>query len=209
MKLLIIGANGKTGRHVVEQALEVGHYVTAITRRPEATSLRHDRLNVVRGDVFDAATLTEPMIGQDAVITTHGPVDLKPTTVFSEGGTNILRAMERTGVPRLICTTSAALEVSHDLPLWQRIVIPYILHLFLGTAYSDAEIMERIVESSGVDSTIVRPPRLTDGPHRGRYRIAINSHLTQVGISRADLADYLIHHLTDPASYCARIELAY
>lgn len=59
MNLVVVGATGRTGSQVVEQALQRGHRVTALARRPEQVSLRHDRLVTVAADVFDAARLVE------------------------------------------------------------------------------------------------------------------------------------------------------
>lgn len=68
MKLVVFGVTGGTGRQVVEQALAVGHTVTAVARRPEAITLQHKRLTVIRGDVLEAETLPQAIAGQDVVI---------------------------------------------------------------------------------------------------------------------------------------------
>jgi uncharacterized protein YbjT (DUF2867 family) len=76
--------------------------------------------------------------------------------------------------------------------------------------YADLVQMETTVQASGLDWTIVRPPRLTDKPRRGEYQIAVNRHLAHGSmLSRADVADYMLTHLNDAASYCAVVEIAY
>jgi uncharacterized protein YbjT (DUF2867 family) len=72
MNLLIVGAAGRTGRHVVDQALAAGHHVTTYVRRPDALERRDERLRVVAGDVLDIDSVRAAMAGQDAVISTLG-----------------------------------------------------------------------------------------------------------------------------------------
>ena len=69
--------------------------------------------------------------------------------------------------------------------------------------------MEAAVKASGLDWTIVRPPRLTNKPRTGRYQIATNAPLRRGwSIARADLADYILNHLADSAAYRAVVEVA-
>ena len=69
--------------------------------------------------------------------------------------------------------------------------------------------MEIIIKASNVDWTILRPPRLTNKAHTGKYHIAVNKQLSHGWtISRADLADYIVKHLSDVATYCAVVEVA-
>lgn len=75
--------------------------------------------------------------------------------------------------------------------------------------YIDLLRIEGTVNASSLDWTILRPPRLMDEPHTGRYHVAINRHLTLgVSIARADVADFIITHLTDPATFHTTVELA-
>lgn len=209
MKLVLFGATGATGQHIVEQSLEAGHQVTAVARRPEAITLRHERLTVIYGDVLEKDTLNQVISQQDVVISTIGVTVNKPTTLYSTGITNIIEGMYGATVNRLICISAAGLEVGSGVPLWQRIVIPLMLHRLFRHVYADMARMEAVVRSSTLDWTIIRAPRLTNGPRRGKYRIALNQHLTQVGVSRADVADYIHTHLNDPATYRMQVEIAY
>ena len=75
--------------------------------------------------------------------------------------------------------------------------------------YSDLVRMEALVERSGLDWTILRPPMLTNRPRTGKYQVALNEHLRRgMRISRADLGDYILSHLCDAATYCARVKIA-
>lgn len=207
MNLVVIGATGGTGSQVVAQALAAGHRVTALVRRPAAVPLQHPRLEVIQGDVFEPATLAQPIRGQDAVVSALGVTTHGPTTLFSTGIANIMQAMQSAGVRRLMCVSASGLDPG---PLLQRWIAKPLLWLMFKEAYSALVRMEAAVKASDLDWTIVRPPRLTDGPRTGQYHIAVNQHLSRGWfISRADLADYIVTHLEDPQTYCAQVEVAH
>src|SRR5581483_9535304 len=207
MRIVGFGATGGIGQQVVEQALNAGHEVTAVARRPAAVTIQHPCLEVVAGDVLQPATIGQAVAGKDAVLSSLGARDRGPTSVYSEGVTNIMRAMQAARVRRLICISASGLEPG---PLIQRLFARPLLWTFLKNMYTDLALMETLVKRSSLDWTIVRPPRLTDGPRTGRYQIATNRQLSRIWtISRADVADYMLAHLTDPSSYCGVVEIAY
>ena len=207
MKLVVFGSTGGIGTQVVEQALAAGHTVTAVARRASAIALRHEHLEVVQGDVLEPQTIHGAITGQDAVVSAVGVRNRAPTTVYSEGVANMIQAMQSARVCRLICVSASGLEPG---PLWQQLIAKPILWTVLKEMYSDLVRMEAMVEHSHVDWTILRPPALTNGPRTGQYQIALNKHLRKIlFISRADCADFIVSHLSDPATYCARVEIAY
>src|SRR5262245_36171008 len=98
MKVLILGGTMGTGRQAVEQGLERGHTVTALARTPSKLDIQHASLRVIKGDVFDAASLAPAIEGQDAVIFAVGAtLDAlkKNPTVFSDGTKNTIDVMKK------------------------------------------------------------------------------------------------------------------
>jgi putative NAD(P)-binding protein len=127
MRIVIFGANGPTGRILTKQALDAGHKVVAVTRHPEAFPLHHERLQVMRGDVLDLASVEQAVAGQDAVLSTIGaPFSRKPITVNSQGTANMIQAMNHHGfvalslcvrgppIPTLILRKASSLEGSSN-----------------------------------------------------------------------------------------------
>ena len=163
MKLVIFGATGGTGRHLVEQALAEGHQVTAFARRPAALQVRHDRLRIAAGDVSDAAQVESAIEGQDAVLSALGAT--KKQAICADGMANILAAMRRAGVRRVIVLSAFGASDSHDRSLYTR-----LLWLFIRERMADKDRMEQLIKRSDLEWTLVRPPRLTDGPRTQRYR---------------------------------------
>jgi putative NADH-flavin reductase len=93
-KIIVFGATGGTGRLVVQQAIQEGFQVTIVVREPGSFTIRNNRLEVVKGDVFQPHTFEKFITGKDAVICCLGIRKREPTTVYSEGVNNIIKAME-------------------------------------------------------------------------------------------------------------------
>ena len=154
MKLFVIGATGRTGREIVQQALERGHYVTAFVRSPESMTLKNDRLTVLKGDAMDENQLFEAMQNHDAALSALGPRKVfKPSSLLQDSALATTRAMKRAGVKRLLVLSAAA----HFPGIPNRIV-----SFVLRSHMRDSRAMEEIVQASGLDWTIARPPRLTE-----------------------------------------------
>lgn len=199
-RVLIVGATGGTGRALVAQALERGHLVTAFVRDPAALQLEHPRLRIVRGNVLEYASLAPAVRDQDAVLSALGHKQFfRPTRILSEGTRNILAAMDAHGVRRLVCETALGIgDSAGRMGLWYTLfVIPAVLPFY----FWDKTRQERLIERSTVTWTVVRPGVLTGGPRRGRYRHGrqVGSLLTTVRISRADVAEFMLDQIADPA----------
>jgi len=196
VKIVVLGAAGGIGRHVVAQALEAGHSVTAFLRDPGKLSLRHERLAIVRGDVLDGETVRTAIVGHDAVVSALGVRDRAPTTLYSEGARNALTAMTAEGIRRYIAISASGFHRDENDPFLIRYVLKPIVSLLLNESYADLVRMESIIAESDRDWTIVVPPRLTDGPRTERYREELDVNVRNgQSISRADVADYIVKHL--------------
>lgn len=208
MKIVVIGATGGTGKQLVEQGIAAGHEMTAVIRNPAASlTIQHKNLEIIQGDVLK--THLEPMLkGNDVVMSVLGVHSRAPTVVYSQGVTNIINAMVRVGIRRLICVSASGLDPG---PLWQRLIAKPLLWALLKEGYTDMTRMEaEIRKHNDLDWTIVRPPRLTDNPVTGQYKVSINKHLSSGWqLSRADLAHYILGHIDDHKTYRAMVEVAY
>lgn len=200
MNLLIIGATGGTGRALVEQALAQGHTVTALVRNPAKMQMTHEHFTVVKGDVLNYGSVDRAVQGKDAVISALGHKQwFIKTTILSRGTKNIIAAMRKHGVKRLICETSLGIgDTRGRLGLYYTLfVIPVIIYFY----FKDKERQEQLIKESTLDWVIVRPGKLTNGCRRGAYRSGndIGSYILTVRISRADVADFMLRQLSDNA----------
>ncbi len=197
MKILVIGATGPTGQQIVEQGLAQGHQVTALVRNPDKFEMQHNSLQIVKGDILDPASL-DAVQQQDAVISSLGikKIGLEPVTVLSEGTKNLLQAMERHSVKRLICITGlgAGDSKGHGGLLYDKLILPLILRRI----YDDKDRQEAEIRQSNLDWVIVRPGMLTNDPAKGNYRVLTDlTGVTAGKISRADVAAFVLQQITD------------
>ena len=198
MKLLIIGGTGGTGRELIKQALEQGHSLTALARNPKNLKIAHPNLSIIEGNVLDYDKVQEVVAGQDAVLSAlgHKRFFIK-TTILSEGTKNIIHAMEKHNVNRLICVTSLGINDSRfKLGLYYTLfVIPFIVFFY----FWDKAKQEKLIQNSGLDWTIVRPGQLINGKKRGIYKHGANvgNYILTKMISRADVAHFILSQLND------------
>jgi putative NADH-flavin reductase len=210
MNLLIFGATGGTGRELVAQALEQGHHVTAFARNPAKVGIQHKNLSVLQGNVLDYDSVERAVIGKDAVLSALGHKKwFVKTTILSDGTRNIITAMEKHGVRRLICETSLGVANSRGrLGLYYTLfVIPFIVYFY----FKDKELQEKYIAESSLDWVIVRPGILTNGRRRGVYRhgFDIGSRILSVRISRADVANFMLKQLNVNTYLRRVVEVAY
>lgn len=191
MRIVLFGANGATGRVLTGQALDGGHGVTAVTRRPAQFPITNDRLDVVEADVHDPAAVDASLEGADVVLSTLGvPFTRKPITVYSAGVGNIVAAMHRRGLKRLVVVSSSATEPHHHADggfLLNRVLQPMVTATIGKTTYADMRRMEELLRASDLEWTIMRPSGLFDAPAVTRYELR-EDQAPGVFTSRADLA---------------------
>lgn len=197
MNLLIIGATGGTGKELVRQALHLGHSVKAFVRKPGSLDIKHERLTVMRGNILDYPSVERAMEGIDAVLSALGHKRwFIPTTILSEGTNNIIAAMRKHNVRRIVCETSLGVGDSRGkLGLYYTLfVIPFITLFY----FHDKWRQEQIIRQSGLEWIIVRPARLTNGMKRSSYRhgTKLGNYILTLSISRADTADFMLKQLT-------------
>lgn len=197
MKLLIVGATGGLGRVTVDEALRRGHEVSALVRNP-AADLPEPVLRV-RADVLDPASLEPAVNGRDAVICMLGtPSPRQPSTLLADGTGNLIAAMRKAQVPRLVCVTLLGTGDS------RRNASPFYRHVILrvlAPMVPDKENQERVVRDSGLEWVLVRPPRFTGGPGRmprvlrdgdkGRAGHISRRQLARILVDAAEKADYV------------------
>jgi putative NADH-flavin reductase len=203
VKIAVVGATGRTGRQVVEQALARGDDVIAVARHPETLAPRGSGAAVVAADVLDRAAVAGALAGAGAVVSALGiGASRQPTAVYSEGTANILHAMGAHGITKLAVISAVPAGPRAEQPFLQRHVSIPILERIFGASYDDMRRMETLLRGSGADWVCLRPPRLVSKKATGRYRIDASRPLPKAGsITYADLATALLDSLTRPDLY--------
>jgi putative NADH-flavin reductase len=194
MRVLIAGATGTVGQHVVTQALERGHEVTAIARRPESLRTEHPDLRVTAANILDPGAVEPLLEGIDAVISTVGiGTSNQPTTLYSEGTRNLVNGMARHGVSKIVTISSEVADHwAHQSPLKLWVLLP-LLQRFLGATYDDMRRMDIVLWESDAQWTTVRAPYIRDRTPTGAYRIATDKPLRRgFSITAPDMASALL-----------------
>jgi len=220
MKLTIFAATGGIGRHLVDQAIAAGHDVTAVARNPASLPAE---VRTVRADLAGAqpAALATAVGGADAVLSALGPRSKAEYGIASTGTRAIAGAMQGAGVRRLVVVSAAPVGTipsprrprppKHDPGdgFIMRHLLSPLITAALRDLYVDLALMEDILADSGVDWTVVRPPRLTNNAATGTYRTAYGRNLRRgLTVSRADVAHLMLAVPGQPATIGKAIGIA-
>jgi putative NADH-flavin reductase len=199
MRIVVFGATGPTGQQVLTQALAAGHQVVAVARNPQAVTPRPG-LTVHAADATDAAAVGPAMAGADAVLSSLGArFSRAPITLYSTATRTIIESMRAHRVRRLVVVSSGAVDQSRRPSgsfVFRRILEPLVLNRLGRTLYADMREMERLVSSSGLDWTIIRPSGLLNTSTITEYQIR-EDFADGMFTSRADLAASMLAQLTD------------
>ncbi|MFN5614783.1 MAG: NAD(P)-dependent oxidoreductase [Brevundimonas sp.] len=196
MKLALFGATGLTGGLVLSQALEQGHEVTALGRDPSRVSLSHPRLTILGGSPTVSEDVERCVRSSDAII--HclgigGKGDGRPTRLVSDSVKVVLAAMEKHGLPRIVCMSNVGAGSSGT---WfaKRIVLPLFVRWLLPII-EDKDRMEAALRASSVEWVSVRLPNIVEGPERA-LRISKDGRGIGLSITAASAAHFLLQQVT-------------
>ena len=194
MKVLVIGAAGKTGSAVVEKAVAAGHQVTAFVRKA-ADYKGPAGVRVVEGDAADRGAMDAAVAGQEAVLDTiGGKTPYKETTLESSAAEAIIAAMQHHAVRRLVVTSMIGVgDSTANASIYERLLVAVVMR----GADKDKTAMENAVEASGLDWVILRPAILNDDPAQGHVQVFRPETGEKANkITRADLAAFMVTQLT-------------
>jgi uncharacterized protein len=221
LNIVVYGATGQVGTHVVQEALGRGHHVTAVSRKPEQVEMQHDRLSVVKGDLLDKASVAEIVTGQDVVIVSVRGVigdSGSPESALQFMAAEVLvDVLSRLGdsAPRLLHVGgSGSLEVEPGVRYAGKlpaILIPKNLEIEILGQILALEFYRKVDD---VNWTYVTPPKnFTNGPRTGEFRIggdaALEDSRGRTRVSRADFAVALIDEAEQAKHVRERISVAY
>ena len=196
-RILVLGATGGVGRHVIEQAAGTDLEITALVRTPDKLRASAGRLRVVTGDIrTGSSNIRDAFERQDAVISALGVgQSFKSGGLIRQAARLIVSAMREHGVRRLVFTSAFGVGATwQDTPLVPRLFVKTLLR----GVYADKAAGEEIITNSGLDWTIVYPAGLTSGPRSGSARVGERLALSGFPrVSRADVAAVLLQQLDD------------
>lgn len=197
MRVAVVGGSGRTGAHVVRLLGEAGHELVLLARDPARLRTLPAGASVLTGAVTDPTAVARLVDGADAVVSALGPSSNKEATLQQAAARVLVEAMRAAGVRRFVGISGAGVDMPGDAKTLPNRAVSALMQRFAGPAVGDKMAEARLWADSGLDWTLVRPPRLTDGPATGRVEHHAHRSPRKSSISRADLAAFVVEQLTD------------
>jgi putative NADH-flavin reductase len=144
---------------------------------------------------MDAKKVEQAIAGRETVISALGPTRLPVPGMMETAAKNIVSAMQKYSVKRLLSTTGGGVRDPQDKPKLFDKLMKTLLTLMAGDVLRDSEANVVFIRASDLDWTIVRFPRLVEGEHTGQYRIGYVGKDSGSQLSRADAADFILREL--------------
>jgi putative NADH-flavin reductase len=190
MRITVFGATGRTGRPLIEQAVERGHEVVAFARSPGDLADR-EGVTVVEGDAYEGTGVSEAVAGADAVVSVLGQSRDGPDDLLTVAGDHVLAAAKEHGVERFVTLVGAGVREDGESVTLSGKVMGALLKVLARSVLEDAKEHVKRVRATALDWTVVRAPRLTDGEGTGDYR-AGDISLGFESVARADVARFVL-----------------
>lgn len=203
-------ATGGTGKEILIKLLEQKHQVFALARNAETLNITDGILKIIKGSIYNPETYQNELSKCDLVISALGTgTSRKPTEIYSKGGQQVVTAMQKANVKRLITLTAGAFDPTD--PATRNFIVKYIVQPLFKNIYSDMQKWETILQNNEeIDWTIIRPSRLLNGKEKGRYRVQLD-HCPKGGskINRSDLADFIVKQIHSDKYIHQKVVIAY
>jgi putative NADH-flavin reductase len=196
--IAVFGASGQTGQQFIAQALAQGYSLKALVRTPNKLNVHSPQLEVIQGDVLNAADVAATVAGTQVVVSLFGHVKGSPEWLQTTGTQHIVAAMKQHGVERIVSLSGGGLPYpEQDQPKLADRIIRTIMKIAVPHILNDAVRHHEVLQASGLRWVIVRAPRLTNDARLGQYRVGWVGVNASTKISRADLADFLVKQVED------------
>jgi putative NADH-flavin reductase len=197
MNVIIFGAVGGIGKWAVKHAKEKGYSVTAYVRN--AAKIKDPDIEVIEGEINDAGKVQESLKGHDAVIWCVG-IPIKRSyegTAATDGHRVLIKAMQQTGVRRLIDWGTPSMPFSEDKRM--PALLNVFTKLFLGKPRKEMEAIGQMIETSGLDWTVVRFLAPKNTPFTGKVVESryFGEKKSNINISREDIAAFMVEQVED------------
>lgn len=206
--IIIFGATGGTGQQLVEQALERNFIVSAFVRNPDKLDIKNEKLRVIAGNVLEYKDVVSAIKNQDVVFCCIGMPSSDKSGLRARGTAQIVKAMEETGITRLVCQSTIGFGDSKKMLPWHMKYI--IVPLILKNAFADHDNQEKIIEKTNLDWTIVRPGNLTNGIRTREYKHGFDyAEKFKLIVSRADVADFMLNQIDNQKYLRKKVGISY
>lgn len=194
MKIAVIGANGKTGQLFVNEAVQRGHEVRAGVFHSNSFT-KSDYIDVLQCDAMKLEDVEALVAGCDAVVSLIGHVKDSPAFVQTSAIANVLSAMKKHRISRVLSLTGTGVRIPGDTPSLTDRVLNAGIKIIDPERIQDGIAHADVLRESDADWTLLRVLKLTDLPV---HSYTLSDHgPARVFASRAVVADALLTILSD------------
>ncbi len=192
MRLMVLGATGRTGRELVSQAVTGGHSVTVLVRDAAALEALSGSVTTVTGSATDPAAVDKAVAGVDAVLSLLGHTPNNSPDVMTQAVRTVIDSMRKHGAKRLVVLTNASVRADSDAPTVMQRLTWSVFGLIKPAVGSDHRGQVDLLVRTDLDWTIVRTVTLSDGPVVGNIRVGRLDSSAGRAIRRADVAAFML-----------------
>ena len=200
MKIAVFGATGGLGQQLLEKALAKGHEIVAYVRSPEKITYENDRLEVIKGDVFDKEKITEVLKGVDATFITWR-MGTQRIPLFSEGTQNVVDGMKANGIKRIIVMSEYAYgEHYRNFGLGAR----SFMKLYEKSArfqIGERKKQDSRIYESGLNWTINRIRGLNNNEKNNELELTFEPKSKMKFIYRGTAAEKIVYQFENPGDF--------
>ncbi|ANC19548.1 MULTISPECIES: SDR family oxidoreductase [Bacillus] len=192
-KIAILGANGKVGKFLINEALEQGFQVKILTRNSKNMPINNENIEVIIGDARDFSSIQELLQGCRAVINAVGQPK-NESYIFSTVTKHILKVMKEYEIKRYILISGGSINVVGDQKGIVNKMGANLFKLFLPKMMQDKYKELQILQSSDVDWTVVRLPFVIEGNGIGNIKESLVD-MPGIKIQNGDIAPFVIKQI--------------
>ncbi|WP_242309727.1 SDR family oxidoreductase [Bacillus cereus group sp. BfR-BA-01524] len=192
-KIAILGANGKVGKFLINEALEQGFQVKILTRNSKNMPINNENIEVIIGDARDFSSIQELLQGCRAVINAVGQ-SKNESYIFSTVTKHILKVMKEYEIKRYILISGGSINVVGDQKGIVNKMGANLFKLFLPKMMQDKYKELQILQSSDVDWTVVRLPFVIEGNGIGNIKESLVD-MPGIKIQNGDIAPFVIKQI--------------
>ena len=203
MKILVLGATGRTGKLILEEALNKDYEVNCLVRKPKKIKKNHKNLKILKGSpeqISDLENAIKDCKGIIRALNISRKLDFPwsklrtPPTFLSDVMKNIISFTYKNGLERIVvCSAWGVAETEKEIPVWFNW---FIKNSNIGVAYKDHERQENELKKSKLDWTIVRPTGLTNFKKEKKIIESYNNEpKPKLTISRKNVAKFMVNAL--------------
>jgi putative NADH-flavin reductase len=207
MKISVIGANGRSGKLVVEYALQKGWQVTAYLRDKNKLPITHPNLTFVEGNATDDVQIAKAIEGCDAVVSALGVVDVAgDVSLMSEGMKRIIPAMAQHGIKRVLAIGGMGVLQASESKILKD--LPDYPAMYKNVAEGHFKVYE-LLKTTNLDWTFLCCPYIPDGERTGIYFVKKDyMPLGKQQINTGDIADFIINELEQNHFVATRVGIS-